>query len=219
MSHPYVLIAVIMLAAGLAGGYFNYLVGKHDEGGPGRAESSLGGVIASFAIPLFLNMTSSNLLDSIGSSPSNPRNYFLLAGFCLVAAVSSKAFISNLSARVLSEARTATKAVSRIQEQVAPIIAKETEETEDGAPSLVFSPPASTASEEAQKLLSALGDGRYTYRSTGGLSRQTGIGKDKLDGLLGNLASDGLVGKTQLAIRGEPRPFWHLSDKGRAITK
>ncbi len=113
MTHPYVWIAGTMLLTGLLGGSWNYLRGRKEDAETASMWQSLaGGVIASLMVPLFLNMISSDLLDKIiGAAGNNgdPSKLLVFAGFCLVAAVSSKAFISTLSDRILSEAKAARK--------------------------------------------------------------------------------------------------------------
>ncbi|MFM2340697.1 MAG: hypothetical protein RLZZ592_350 [Pseudomonadota bacterium] len=65
------------------------------------------GITAALMVPLFLTMISSDLILNLLRTPDNPSGLLNLAGFCLVAAVSSRGFISSLSDRLLREVRQA----------------------------------------------------------------------------------------------------------------
>lgn len=74
----------------------------------------LGAVIATFAVPLFLRLADSSLVDHVldptGKADGARRSdAWVLVGFCLIAAFFSKAFIQTLAKRVLAMAETATK--------------------------------------------------------------------------------------------------------------
>src|SRR6266849_838261 len=103
-----ILIAV-MLAAGMVGGLLNYYMTQSaDPEHTSILKSLLAGICASFLVPLFLNMISSNLIDAIrggANASSDVSKLFVFAGFCLIAAISSSAFIRTLSDRVLAEAK------------------------------------------------------------------------------------------------------------------
>jgi hypothetical protein len=66
MNDPNKWLFAVMLLAGLVGGDLNYLRSRNEDAKSADAwQSLLGGVIASFLVPLFLNMISSSLLDTI----------------------------------------------------------------------------------------------------------------------------------------------------------
>jgi hypothetical protein len=61
---------------------------------------------------------SSSLIESIrgnGDSGVEYSRLFVLAGFCLVAAVSSRAFIRSISERLLQDVRTAKKSAEQAE--------------------------------------------------------------------------------------------------------
>ena len=116
-------IALVMLVSGTLGGLVNYyLTDQQDEKQLTWWQHAFVGVVAAFIVPLFLNMASGDLIDKIrgvdGKAP-DPSKLFVLAGFCLVAAASSRAFIRSLSERVLQEVRSAKKKAEAAQEQAA----------------------------------------------------------------------------------------------------
>lgn len=108
MTNPMVLVIAIMLGAGILGGVVNFYLTRPDDVPPPKlARSVVVGMAASLLVPLFLNMISSDLVTNI--MDGDKAKPFVLLGFCLVAAISSTAFIRTLSDRVLAEAKRATK--------------------------------------------------------------------------------------------------------------
>ena len=216
-----------MLLAGCFGGIINYfLTLKSDPENTNVWKSLTVGVGASFLVPLFLNMISSNLIDSIkgvGGMPGDQTKLLVFAGFCLVAAISSTAFIRTLSDRILSEAKAARKEageakleaaqakdeVLEVQATIDPIIDKETEPEPAPDKTLTLALTAEP-SENERKILDAFAQSKYTHRSLRGLSKDTGIEAGEIERLLSNLASQGLVGKRESknGIR------WFITQKG-----
>lgn len=101
------LVVVIMLFAGVFGGAVN--VALQGEAATRRTWilSIVTGVGASLLTPLFLGTVSSSLLREILSqtdaSPGRFEKLFVYGGFCLLAAICSKAFIQTLSESVLQK--------------------------------------------------------------------------------------------------------------------
>ena len=109
---PALAIIAVLLLAGLLGGLANHLMNARSD--PEHAswkESIVVGIAASFMVPLFLNMISSDLLGRIvgGDAGEQVEGLLLLAGFSIAAAVSSRAFVASLSARVLREVQESRK--------------------------------------------------------------------------------------------------------------
>src|SRR5258708_6961427 len=135
-THLFETLVVAIVCAGIFGGLVNfYLSHRTDSEDSTLSKSITLGVGASFLVPLFLTTISSKLVEEIRTEPdSQSKNILVFFGFCLVAAISSKAFIQSISKRVLDEAReakktaqAASKKASEIQSAVEPIIEKETE--------------------------------------------------------------------------------------------
>jgi YLATT-like protein len=114
-------LLLVMCLAGVLGGVINYCLTPKEEK-QNVWESIIIGVGASLMVPLFLNMISSNLLDVIrGQPPTVPGDtskLLVFSGFCLVAAISSRAFIRTLSDRVLNEAKEAKQEARKAEETV-----------------------------------------------------------------------------------------------------
>jgi hypothetical protein len=215
------LLIIIMTIAGLFGGVVNYFMTKVAEPSSANVFRSVTvGLAASFMVPLFLNMISSNLLDAVAGAakPPDPIKSFVFAGFCLVASISSTAFIRTLSDRILREAkeakREARKTKAELHEtraELQPIVDKNTEIDLDTR--ALNGRAAKTELDPAQKkVLSALAGGMYTFRSASGLSKDTGMDRSEVIKNLEGLVESGLAGAREL----NKGPKWFITDAGRA---
>src|SRR5437899_1806340 len=96
-------IVLVLFGSGVLGGVINYFITDTNQEKPLRWwQHVIVGIGAAFMVPLFLNMISSGLIDAIRGTekiPADPAKLFVLAGFCLVAAVSARAFIRSISDR------------------------------------------------------------------------------------------------------------------------
>jgi predicted transcriptional regulator len=89
-------LLVIMILTGLLGGYANFLNSPKEERSLMR--SLMMGIVATIAIPLFLKVVDSNILNQ---TKADVINYFVYAGCCVLAAFYSARFLEGLSSRVL----------------------------------------------------------------------------------------------------------------------
>jgi hypothetical protein len=111
-------VVAIMLGAGVLGGVLNSTLSAEPPSRRGWITSIVAGIGASLLIPLFLRTLSSNLLVTVLSPERTPESVLVLAGFCLVAAISSRSFIQTLSDRILSEAREANRRATMATQEV-----------------------------------------------------------------------------------------------------
>lgn len=114
MDWHYILTLLgIMAITGILGGTANYLNAPKEERNFMR--SLLMGLVATIAIPLFLKVVDSNILnDTKGDS----LNYFIYAGCCVLAAFYSARFLEGLSSRVLQNLQEKVDRTSEtVQEQ------------------------------------------------------------------------------------------------------
>jgi hypothetical protein len=205
------LLLTIMVVAGGAGGVASYFASEipEQERWPVLRRVLLG-VVAAFVVPLFLNMTSSDILAE-GAASLN--NYLVFAGFCVLAGFSSKAFLSSLSKKVLERVESVERQQEELKQEVAPIVEKQTEpapEHESGLESL--SPGAYSADEAA--VLRALASDRYVRRHLGGVVQDSGLESRKAAELLESLRAKGLVQKGP----GESGAlFWLTAEGWRAV--
>lgn len=103
----------IMVGTGLLGGAANYLNSPKEERNLMR--SLLMGLVATIAIPLFLKVVDSNILND---TKGDTLNYFIYAGCCVLAAFYSARFLEGLSSRVLQNLQEKVDRTSEaVQEQ------------------------------------------------------------------------------------------------------
>lgn len=110
----YILILLgIMALTGLLGGTANYL--NSPKEGRSLMRSLLMGLVATIAIPLFLKVVDSNILND---TKGDILNYFIYAGCCVLAAFYSAKFLEGLSSRVLQNLQEKVDRTSAtVQEQ------------------------------------------------------------------------------------------------------
>jgi len=110
-----------MFTAGIFGGIISYFLDQDSSESNVKIrhnsllKSVIIGVGASFLVPLFLAIISSDLLKLDKFDPSKILVFF---GFCLIAAISSRKFIVTLSERVLKEAREAKQKVKQVEDKI-----------------------------------------------------------------------------------------------------
>lgn len=219
--NPMTYILAVMLSAGLFGGLINYhLENSEQDSKRNLWRSLIVGIGASFLVPLFLNMISSNLLDVIrGSSatPSDLSKLFVFAGFCLVASISSKAFITTISDRVLREARETRREVAAakaeladVQAVIEPIIARETESDLPETQTVRLQATHVEHSPE-QMVLNALIPGRWSLRSLSGLAKETAMDSLEVSRILDDLTQRGFVARRT----SKNGPRWFITEDGR----
>ena len=96
-----VILAVVIVLAGILGGLSSYCMQCSDCKEPFSrwkiVKRILVGVAASSAVPLFLKMLSSNWLKEAEVDQSN---YFVIFGFCVVAAIYSQKFLQAVARNI-----------------------------------------------------------------------------------------------------------------------
>jgi hypothetical protein len=111
--NPIYLIALIMLVAGAFGGGANYLLNRSTtiesvDKRPTLCANLFLGIVAALTVPLFLELAQSSLVGVILSGwQTKPETLFVFFGFCVVAAVSSRAFLQSISKQLLSSVQEA----------------------------------------------------------------------------------------------------------------
>jgi len=219
----------VMVAAGALGGVANYfLTRKEDPEGSNITKSIVIGIVAAFLVPLFLNMISSNLTEAIRGSPTTPADLskiLIFAGFCLIAAISSKAFIQTLSERVLKKVEETNKKVEEVKKvaqsaqekasEADAIIQKNIES--DGTDISGLIAPTESVSENERKILQELATGEKAYRTRTSVARHIGLVKSEVDRIVDELKEKSLVDAKLLEdASGAKRKRWYITPKGRA---
>lgn len=115
MDSDYSILAII-ISAGFFGGLINYSNTPKDQDVPflkGNFFKSISvGVAAATLMPVFLQMISSNLITQFDGGD---KSKFILFGFSLIAAISSRSFIDNISRKILNQLRETNAKVDEIE--------------------------------------------------------------------------------------------------------
>lgn len=108
-------IAVIILIAGILGGYGNHLVNSPEKFHYSAINSIFIGVLASALVPLLLNIIQSSIFDHIAESNSekpSTRDILVFFGFCLIASFTGVPLLTTIKDRYLM-----SQVVSTLQTQ------------------------------------------------------------------------------------------------------
>jgi hypothetical protein len=174
----------IMTLAGAFGGLINYFIERRDNPDKSSMVRSLVvGIGASYLVPLFLKMISSNLMDQLDQDSGQ---LLVFIGFCLIAGIASSAFIRSLSDKVLKEASEAKRLSKQLNDAMMPILLRETEPAPEEI-QLTKRVEAASFDPETSKLLFAMASGKYAWRTVDGLRQQTGLDTLPIETHLQNL--------------------------------
>lgn len=197
-------IIVAILISGLLGGLFNIAHVNREEQISKRIifNKIISGVVAAFTVPLFLNMISSSLLET---SRNNILNLFVFTGFCIIAAVFSDRFLENIYRQLLQQVEKVQGETKRLEE-----INTEADVSDQKTPeedSLM-----AELSEEECKVLVAMNENKYSYRSASGVAKQSGLSQHAVNIVFSKLAAKELVAQ-KLTSKDQIR--WYLTLKGK----
>jgi Na+-transporting NADH:ubiquinone oxidoreductase subunit NqrC len=181
--------AVMVFCGVLVSGVNFYLAESKTEPRLQLYQHMIVGVAAALIVPLFLNMISSRILDQIlapGASEPNYNKLLVLAGFCLVAAISSRAFISSMTDRVLQEAKEARKEAKEAKENAADAksavdaVLDEASEPDEKETEVVARVDRARAdapqlSNDEAAVLRTMRDSKYPMRALSGIWREANI--------------------------------------------
>lgn len=205
----YAILMLIMLGSGLLGGLSNYFI-LSDEGGASATagkgflirKSLILGITASFMVPLFLTTISSDILARPEDGTFD-KNYLVLAGFCLLAAVMSKRFIEGLYEKVMKAEAKANRAADKATEAIEKLEAVEeslSEEEHDGVAALSAVFKAKDLTDE-DKVLSSFTNRKYLYRSGSGIAAELKLDRMLVKDTLSALVEEGKL-RTKFNKRG-----------------
>lgn len=115
----HIVFVATMALAGIIGGAASYLLSSPSKGSPPvfkdrdfyKAVSI--GLVASFLVPLFLQLISSNLIDNtLADDKLNFNSLLILASYCLIVAISSRKFIEMITNSTLDKLNTKVDSLS-----------------------------------------------------------------------------------------------------------
>jgi len=149
----------------------------------------------------------------------------VFAGFCLVAAVSSSAFIKTISDQILKDVEQAKKAAteaeqkaSETQSVIRPIIEKEIEPEPPGRESAARAATIAAVNDSEINVLKELTAGAV-FRTRTGVARKLGIERQHVVNIMNDLKSRALVDSKELLDEGQKKTRWYITNKGREVVK
>lgn len=226
MTHTQTIVTII-IAAGLLGGLTNFFLlynldYKTKECWVSFFKSILLSLCASLTVPLFLQIISNNLLDISKDTKFQEKNYFILAGFCVLAAFYSKRFLDDLYAKVNKAEKKADEAKKSATEAEKFIESQLEAEQNDSEiePTKTYETKAETikakiestanifetdindylinkADSEMEILLAELQKSKYRDRSIEGLSKTTKIHPNNIEVILRAFLRVGIVAEVK----------------------
>ncbi len=214
---PYMLIVLsIVVVAGLLGGMANYFLSDRLPELVRRdwAKYPLLGVVAALTVPLFLNMISSNLLET---ARTRPADLFVFTGFCLIYVIASRRLFENVAGKLLTQVDQIKREVKQIKQQQE--MPREPREdplpaTETYAGSAKPDPVKESLSYDDIEILRALDEENYVYGNFVGLTEKTGLSRDLLGTRLIVLRNFGII---ETRINERNVLHWFVSGKGRQL--
>ncbi len=197
-------------------------------------------LIAALTTPLFLSLAKSQIIENLISGYQTSRIFsadvFVFFGFCLVASLSSRVFLERLTDQVLAlkkDVSETRREMVEIAEEQAALEANLSPETKEAVLSELESEPVSEPSSDSSgvvvtppandlkkmrltprgyKILMALEDSRFRWRTISALSKETEIEREILSDHLERLLRLGLVG-IQVGTKGST--LYSITEFGR----
>lgn len=208
MGAEVITIIGIMVVCGGLGGFGAWLLSPGVEADVNdiryRGAGYVGiGIIASIAVPLFLSMAQSDLIEVANDGTVALKNGFVFAGFCIVAGFSSRAFLSSISDKILKELKQKTEEAEQVAEESSEevealrrVIAQEVEpvEPDENVQGDVLEGLVSGLDDTQKKVLKATGS--LTMRTASGIAKSAEIPRNEVSKVIDDLISNGLAERT-----------------------
>ena len=206
-----------MLLAGVFGGLINYYMNSQlDPDTTSLPRCIVVSIGAAFLVPVILDLLSSEI---VLESQADPSKLLIFTGFCLIAGILSRFFISNISERILLEASVAKEKSENLHHdlrlmkgELLPLIDTETEQDKGHEENEGPLEPEDLDVSSC-KVLRILGSGRYIFRSMAGLCKEADSEETTMQRTLNVLVSRGLAGK----VSGAKGVRWFITEKGRRM--
>jgi DNA-binding MarR family transcriptional regulator len=225
--NPDFLLTATILFGGIGGAAANFLLmpppGSEIRNCQTFLRLVIGGIFVAFTVPLFLSLAQSTLVQQI-LNPSEGHDRFpellIFAGFCIVVSFSSRAFMTNLSSRILADLAKTKENSEKTKENSEQVkeLAKQTRdkvervedavgETLDLASGDATDRPIIQTSIIAQEEIPTVpltptekktlqATGRLTMRTATGIAKDAGIPRNQVGEILDVLIGKSLVEKS-----------------------
>lgn len=193
------LLLVIIVLAGVVGGTASYFLSESEDKTP--VKSIVIGVVASFIVPVFLNMISSNLLIE---AQQKIDKIFIFTGFCVLAAVFSRNFLENVYNKVIQQ-------VGNLEKKVEDAVVEPSTPDNEVSADLLSN---SGLTPQQYKVLRELTSGKFTYRTLSGLRNDSGLDRANFEIVINELIAKSLVNAKP---NKENKTRYSISTQGREI--
>ncbi len=217
------LLAILFLCGVIGGvvGYLDEMTAGQNKGWPLFWRYLLLGVAASFIVPLFLNTISSTLVtDALTSKfPEASVKLLVIAGFCLVASISSRRFIDRISEKLLQEVSEARQIAENADEKIDLLVEPDERSSWPRVSSSVTTDyrypqsPQQELDSHERKVLRAMDNSTFSTRAFSGIVNDTNLNEEDLQSSLEKLVSKGLLEK-KATKKGYER--WSLTGEGKS---
>lgn len=208
MTHVQILVTII-IGAGILSGMTNFFLEfklnyKKKECWINLAKYVLLSLCASITVPLFLQILSNNLIDEPNEGTLSSKNYFIFAGFCVVAAFFSRRFLDDLYNKLRNLEKKTVENERKIDDNVKKTsdVDRKVEDLEeimdDTVPTdvksfLTSNERLSLSDPDAQKLISSLYSSKYSFRTVHGIGTETNLPLDQIQTVLNHLSEMGFA--------------------------
>ena len=225
MNH-YLLLIVIMAGMGILGGIINFFTLYNGEKHWVYFffQNIFVGLGGAALVPLLLKTAASDLLTEFGTGTFARPDYFLLAGFCLVAALVARVFVrSDPPRRRQSDdvpkrnaGETNGAILRQPGEQAQPNGHSPRSRPVSGKPAganaeqPVTIPESPDLSKDAQHVVATLKQPDYVFKSIGEIRNEVDISRSYLELILERLEASDMV----TTIERDDDVFWGLTYKG-----
>ena len=214
MANSLFSLVAIILMAGVFGGLLNYYMHAHIESdNDSMPRSLIFGLFFAALVPVFIWLVSKDFLEQSTESVSG---MLVFSGFCLLAAWSSRFFMNSVTKTIQLESKHARERADELmielrlmQRELEPFLEMETEN--DEGDEVVALSPEEELDVTTANVLTALGNGRYIFRSIKGLEQETNLDEHTLSKTLSIVVARDLGGK----ILSKKGTRWFISQKGR----
>ena len=213
MSHIFIIIAIVA-GAGILTGVTNYLIAFDPEKNVAIEiwKSILLSICACITVPLFLQIISNNLLvdPSVKADPPPyPRNYFILAGFCVLAGFYAKRFLEDLFTKI-------SKVEQKVEAAKRKVDNMEEEKKELDLPPIALTARNALAIQEANQdfrpedinmISKAIMHSSFSYRTIQGIARETALPEETVKLILKSLQQQGVA---KSSVNKEGKEVWKI---------
>lgn len=217
------IIIFLIFLTGFIGGLANYLSVKDEKEQTWRNffNSVLLGIIGASLAPLFLQLTSSKLLENCGQCYTT---FLVLSGYMLIASIFSKRLIDNLGKKIfniedikkeIEKAQTEPEAKDDLPKTERDELEEKltTEATKSDATQTLTKEQKDQAIDDTNKLLANLQGSRYKFRTLSGLAKSTQLEESKVLVILTILKSKNIIAE----VTKDSTTYFKLTDRGQSL--